>query len=698
MDLQDYVYKPGEKGSGNDPLMDCDGLMSWVSENVAKPFANAAFIEPCNAVSSSVNDLSGQFGSGKMLPECQPLELQEAEEGSFASAGQSVATGLGSIVPYCVAVLATKGRLKALAGQSTTPMAHLLRHQTTSMVLGAATYDVMKKPREGETRLGNGLGSAAAMLTFEGGNHLSRNMLLMDKLSARALTGAAGSSLHLTVSGLVSKGELPDSQAVDQAVFAGAAFNVIFPTVMERFSAAKTKGPSTTSLADVSENTATASAPETAIASKRMRSQHQHPVGYVLSSDEVTLMDYARRIDGREGKATAPLHTSQLLSDDVLIDFHRQVTKSVRTFRHSEEFPQVQESFKGLVEAKRAHSRQTADFLDMLNKDRPLESQISRGELSNKAKLESLADQHPEMRSAMERWHESRAHIAELSKDFSKVKARQITADLKSAVGYLSDELSMPPLGLRIASLTRSTKAGTSGNGTHAFYDGGKGVEVMNAGTIFSGKCSDVTALLGHETGHGYQEYIMARHIADTIRIGKDVSPAEVTLFQKTCGQVGDFFPSEKWSRAMLAMRNGLRLPDAKAEHAVKLLVDIGERGEANKTQIALKAMDNFLSNPNLPKPVTTVLTQLENPTVRALYFPDGKLPDTIVRLQGKLQTGTPVDSWLQKADFRDCFKSSWRDQEAARYLRYRNAYYEQDMWNFEERIRALTSSPRSGR
>lgn len=193
----------------------------WVKNNVAKPLTNAAVMEPYNAVAGTVT-------AGGVKPVY--LDVRPAPMMSKEWLAQTMSSGLGATLPYVIAGKVVKTPLGAL-GEKFGPgvMSAALKSNAAAQILGAGAYDFARVPFEGETRLGNAMGGAAAFGIFERGNRLSAGLKFADRISTRAITGVAGSAAYSFVSHGVSHGELPDSGKILESSVSGAVTNVFLP-------------------------------------------------------------------------------------------------------------------------------------------------------------------------------------------------------------------------------------------------------------------------------------------------------------------------------------------------------------------------------------------------------------------------------------------------------------------------------------
>lgn len=214
--------------------------MQWAEKNIAAPLLNSLVIDSHNAVTSSVNDLSKLAGGKAVLDDWKAYETAPAQLLTKEWLAQNISGAVGAIAPYAAAALGTGlastkfgSYLKVGASAS-----GLLQSRSLHLIAGATIYDGMRKPHEGETRLGNALGGATAFTVFETGNFLSAGTKGASWVAARMATGGLGGAAHLTTSSLISKQEFASGEAYANAMLSGATLNSLLPVLHEKASAA----------------------------------------------------------------------------------------------------------------------------------------------------------------------------------------------------------------------------------------------------------------------------------------------------------------------------------------------------------------------------------------------------------------------------------------------------------------------------
>lgn len=199
----------------------------WVSANILNPFANSAAVEPYNAVAHAASAAAGR----NVLPRVELLSTA-----AEPSAVQTVASSLGSLIPFLVAAKVAGVPLRGAASVvdragvnvERTLTAKILASESTASIAGGALWGGAKDPHKGETRWGNAFGNAVGFAGFELGGHLSRNLATPLALSVRGVTGFLGGAGQQVVADKISAKELT-GQEIFYAGLGGAAMNVALP-------------------------------------------------------------------------------------------------------------------------------------------------------------------------------------------------------------------------------------------------------------------------------------------------------------------------------------------------------------------------------------------------------------------------------------------------------------------------------------
>ncbi|PZM82814.1 MAG: hypothetical protein DKT66_12550 [Candidatus Melainabacteria bacterium] len=208
----------------------------FAEENLVKPIINSALIEPERAIASSFNKLTGT----ELLPVCDLIE-SKATDSTAAKAVRTVSSTVGMIVPYVVAgKLAAKplgqiGNAFAAEGQ----VARIVTSPHAANILGAATYDAMRMPVDGETRFGNAASGTVAFGIFEAGNALAGRSPY--GLLLRGAAGFAGGATAKAVHTELSEGKQQSTTDILTSGAGGAALNMVLPIGHRLFARAESE-------------------------------------------------------------------------------------------------------------------------------------------------------------------------------------------------------------------------------------------------------------------------------------------------------------------------------------------------------------------------------------------------------------------------------------------------------------------------
>ncbi len=228
----------GEQASGAANLLYNaaeSGTSHTFQETVAAPFINAALIEPWNAVASTANSIAKKAGADEILSKQPALNVAAADFMSLPWVLENTAAGLGALVPYLTAGKISselmRGAGSALGTKGAT--ASFLQSEASGQIIGAAAYDGLRDPRQGESRLGNALGGAAAFGAFYMGGAfkapLSESAALLPEMAKRLAVGAAGATAQQVVSSEVTNGTLPAADTLLKAGLSGMVMNIVLP-------------------------------------------------------------------------------------------------------------------------------------------------------------------------------------------------------------------------------------------------------------------------------------------------------------------------------------------------------------------------------------------------------------------------------------------------------------------------------------
>lgn len=133
---------------------------SWLDNNVVDPFIHG----------TGVAQVYNTFA-----PEKGQIHLREYQQAKLFTgdwAVQSLSGAAGAIIPYVLAGKAVGAGMRAagvkLGVQGS--VGRVLASESVAQIAGAGAYDFIKKPNQGETRVGNSVGTMAGFTIFEGGN------------------------------------------------------------------------------------------------------------------------------------------------------------------------------------------------------------------------------------------------------------------------------------------------------------------------------------------------------------------------------------------------------------------------------------------------------------------------------------------------------------------------------------------------
>lgn len=217
---EDYVTAQASTGSNNEESL-FGHVMNAAGNDVLRPLVNSAVIEPVNTLR-----VFGKVDELKVTP-----EVTYSPQWFL----QNMSSGLGALVPYTIAGKAAGSTLRSVGARFavTGEMAAFLQSEKVAFVAGAAAYDFAKPLHEGETRLGNAAGGAAAFYVFGLGNDLTKGWTGGSRIAGKLATGFAGADAQLLVSRGISQGELPTFDQFMQAGVSGASMNMVLPAVQD---------------------------------------------------------------------------------------------------------------------------------------------------------------------------------------------------------------------------------------------------------------------------------------------------------------------------------------------------------------------------------------------------------------------------------------------------------------------------------
>jgi isoamylase len=214
----------------------------WFTDNVLHPFINGSGVRQ---VVDTITDTDY-----KPLYQAEPENILE-------TATQTVSSVAGTIVPYIALGKIAHGGLKGVAERFEIEGAAgtILRNEAGANITAAGAYEFLKKPTDGQTRIGNSVGTMLSFAAYEGGgaalNKLTPmvgNKLLKGAVlgTGRAVIGAAGGEVAYDASNLIAAHTGGRSTATNagrlEAMATGAVLNEALPVVHDGVSALLRRG------------------------------------------------------------------------------------------------------------------------------------------------------------------------------------------------------------------------------------------------------------------------------------------------------------------------------------------------------------------------------------------------------------------------------------------------------------------------
>ncbi len=203
----------------------------WLNNNIVNPLINSAIIEPEQAISNTVNAISGQ----KTLTHLNNLPQDNANFLTPTWFIQNIASGAGMIVPYMLIGKSVNIGLSSI-GESIEVKgltASILQNDVLANSLGASAYGFAQDVGSGQSRIGNAIGQGLSFGIYGVGDGLIKNYSLPAKIPGLAIIGASGASSNVIVSTLISSHQLPTVQTLFQASVSGASLNLAMPAITE---------------------------------------------------------------------------------------------------------------------------------------------------------------------------------------------------------------------------------------------------------------------------------------------------------------------------------------------------------------------------------------------------------------------------------------------------------------------------------
>ncbi len=172
--------------------------VDWLGANFVNPFVNTLCIEPANAVAWAVDTSTCQKQAHRLTP--LPVPAQFANTMSPEVVCQSVASAVGSVIPYALAGRLT-GNTMRFAGatlEAEGAVAKFAQSEKAAQIIGGGIYDGMRETHTGETHLRNGAAGAVNFAILENWKGDPRSRVLGRALD-RFYAGSFGALAHTAV-------------------------------------------------------------------------------------------------------------------------------------------------------------------------------------------------------------------------------------------------------------------------------------------------------------------------------------------------------------------------------------------------------------------------------------------------------------------------------------------------------------------
>jgi glycogen operon protein len=214
----------------------------WLTDNVLHPFINGTGVR--QVVDTITNT------------EYKPL-YQAKPETFVETATQTVSSVAGTIVPYIALGKIAHGELAGVAEKFEIEgtVGKVLRNEAAANIGAAGTYEFLKKPTDGQTRLGNSVGTMLSFGAYEGGGAALNKLtpIVGNKLAkvavlaaGRATIGAVGGEVAYDTSNLIAAHTGGKNTATNtgrlEAMATGAVLNEALPVVQDGVSAFLSRG------------------------------------------------------------------------------------------------------------------------------------------------------------------------------------------------------------------------------------------------------------------------------------------------------------------------------------------------------------------------------------------------------------------------------------------------------------------------
>ncbi|MEZ4536998.1 MAG: hypothetical protein R3D26_18680 [Cyanobacteriota/Melainabacteria group bacterium] len=206
------------------------GLIDWLVKNVWKPLSSGAFHEPGAAISVA----SGLKTMREARDDLHDSHVQPNNVAEVVT--QSLAYGVGMVIPYGAAILLVRTPLRTMSGilgRQSTLAGRILDTQSTSVISGATAYDAFRLPEGNETRLSNAVEGLITFSLLDGGNRLLSKRSFKGRLVGLAGIGVVAGFGQETMRGALTKDEVTPSTLLEAMVSTAAINTVLSPVLIK---------------------------------------------------------------------------------------------------------------------------------------------------------------------------------------------------------------------------------------------------------------------------------------------------------------------------------------------------------------------------------------------------------------------------------------------------------------------------------
>lgn len=545
-------------------------VADFAQENLVKPIINSALIEPERAVASTVNKLAGS----QLLPVCELIESKAAES-TTEKVVRTASSTVSMIVPYVVAGKLAAQPLAGLGGAfaAESRIARVATSPYAAQILGAATYDAMRMPLEGETRFGNAASGTLAFGIFEAGNALAaRSPYGLMIRGAAGFVGAAGArALHTEL----SEGKEQSATDILASGAGGAALNMVLPLGHRLFSRAQSEVAVRASHPELAKFTAGVSAAEESTSANRY-------LGWLSKeTDGLAVSGSGRKIK------EVPMHGDAETPAVDFTDFSRgqRIILVDKLSKNAIAPINDEKAVQNLVAGFQLETRRwSAQPLGALSREigysiDEISSQLHKAKGIRTPQIEEL---ERKLSTKIETLNEGLSGRAE---------------DIENALNHWGETKNLPRVGLLIADTP----------GLQAQCLKGKGIIQIGADGITGDKMSpELIEKIAHEYSHVIQENKFLRMMMDEQHVGLKLDAQQSARIKAEYKQRFGDEPTDEFINQVAEQRRGQKLSLRERLEARRIGSSI-EEYLREKPLIARPAIDGMLSQ---MQPVLTVLAE----------------------------------------------------------------------------------------